>query len=235
MRKLLFIIGLLIGLSASGQIISYQMYPKVATGASVINTGFKIATGAGTTTTGNISTIGASEIIVAMADRSGATTTPNLTDNQGNTWTVIRNDKEGSSPNIIGTVIARCFSCTTSATHTFTTTDAYSSIYVIVVSGTSADDQNNGSISNGVNCQPGSITPTVTNTIAVNMVMGWLSTSTPTTPTGYTAVGGTPFVSAQAYASGCFYKILTTVASENPTSTLSIAQPFAESSIMNSK
>ena len=233
--KLFLIIFTLCSFVGYSQPMSMLLVKKRSTGASVINTGYKIATGSGTTTTGNINTVGASEIKVCLADRSGTTSTPNLTDNMGNTWTVIRNDKEGSSPQILGTVIMRCFSCTTSATHTFSTTDAFTSIYVVVISGTSADDQNSGAVAQPVNMQPGSITPTVVNTVNVVMAMGYLSTSTPTTPTGYTAVGGTPFVSGQAYASACFYKVLSTVASENPTSSLSIGQPFAEISQANSK
>ncbi len=213
-----------------------------STSFSVIATNYKIGIGVGTNTTTNTDCTGANLIVVAVNTYTGASTSaPTITDNQGgaNTYTNVRYDRGGTSPNYTGTAIYYCYSPTVSTTMTFSTTTTFTSLFVIAVSGSASsplDAQNGVAGSGGSTVQPGSITPAQNGELIVDVVQGFIaSTGNPSTPTSFTLIGATPYSAGNSYAAAAYYYIQTTAAAINPTTTFSNSEVQSQASISSFK
>lgn len=162
-------------------------------------------------TTGNKDTRTANLIVVCLWYHAG--TAANISDNQGNTYT-------GLTAKIDNNQGSKCYykiNPTTSATHTFTTTSHFVGVGVQSwkSTGTPVFDQESGFAQNASgNIQPGSLTPSVNNSIAITS-MGAFNGAAPTTPSGYTSTANN--TTSTAEAGGMAYVIQTTATATNPT------------------
>jgi len=202
---------------------------------SVIATTYAVGISTGVTTSG-INTTGSNLIVVVQSCYTGASTTPTLSDSNSNSWTLVRYDITGSSPQYQGTAIFYCYSPVVGSGHTFTA-NTYSSIGVVALSGaiSSPLDQQNGlgSAGGATIIQPGSITPSINNEFVIFVLENYIDGSVPSTPTGYTLLGASAY-SPGFYCFGMWYQIQTTATATNPSSNVSI-EPFQPSSIASFK
>lgn len=209
-----------------------------SSGVTVINTGYVRGISTGSVSTPDVSITGANAVYVMISGLSGALSVFNITDNQSNTFTLVRYDEAGTSPNFLGTAVYRCYNPTTSATYHISTTNTFTSIsFVATAGGTPIIDQQNGKTTGGgTTITAGSITPTANNTIILFVVNNFLDTGTPTTPTSFTLIGanGWDGTGTKSYCHLFCYRILAVAAASNPSTSVA-SQSFQEASQVNAK
>lgn len=162
-------------------------------------------------TTGTLDTTGAELLVVCIWDLTAGG--QNLSDNKSNTYTQLTVETNFGQSSV-------CFydlTPTVGTGHTWTTTSRFVGVGVLAMSttGTPAFDQESGHSQNASgNIQPGSLTPTVNDSLIVT-AFGSFNGSAPSMPTGYTQVASN--TTSTAEAGGMGYKIQTTASAENPT------------------
>ncbi len=139
-----------------------------------------------------------------------------VSDSFGNTYTPIGSQESG----VNGAQLFYCASPTVGAGHTFSTVAAYSTLYVIAVSGAAVSplDQQTGGANGGsvTSFQPGSITPTANGCLVVTSLGYYADAGTASIDGSFAALsigltGGTN------YAGGSAYEIQPTITAVNPT------------------
>ena len=137
--------------------------------------------GASGGTTSAIDTTGADLIVIAVSWFS-AVSPPTVTDSKSNTWTGLTSTSIGSDPAI---KLFYCQAPTVGSGHTFTITgtSTYSRVSAQSFSRSSSspfDVESGDGVTSGTTVQPGSITPTVSNSLLVSATAwnNWGVTST---------------------------------------------------------
>lgn len=147
-----------------------------------------------------------------------------ISDNKGNTFTLIQSVTSG-------TMVSEIYYCippaaNTGVNHYFiyqacVPPGAMPSIDVMVLSATNIsspiDQQNSAAISSALSGQPGSITPTANNEIVITAVNANTSTAAPIISAGYTVSSSINFTAGRHVASGMAYSLQTLAAATNPT------------------
>lgn len=166
----------------------------------------------GPITTAAIDTTGA-DLIVLGGQYYTAIGTPS--DNKGNSWTL--GIASGTGGGTGGAVLYYCRGGVAGAGHTFSWNGNYGPLQVLVFSGSAAvpQDQFNGSPSNA---QPGSITPSVNNSLVISAAAN-ASASINSIDSGFTLRSdlNLPFVSGPSIGGATAYLIQTVAAAINPT------------------
>jgi hypothetical protein len=158
--------------------------------------------GGASVTTVAIDTSGANLIVLHLSYYTTATA---ITDNKGNSWTLIQTVTPGSAQS--GNQYY-CMNPTVGAGHTWSTSGAtnYPSIAVSAWSGSAASsalDQFSGS----TGTPPVTVTPTAANELVI--ASSYSAGSTPSTPSGYTLLDSAAQVAAQSIGYGMAYLIQT--------------------------
>lgn len=166
-------------------------------------------------TSNSINTIGVDLIFIVVSAFTSGGALGNRSDSAGNTWTAL-------TPSSGGEATIQYYykqNPTTSATHTFSTTDAYSAIGVMCFTGskTSPFDQQNQGSSNLNSVNPGSITPTENNELIFTVMSTGAGGSAYTGVTGYTIAENISYGAGTNEGMALAYKIQTTAGAENPT------------------
>lgn len=192
------------------------------------------ATGSGTNTPA-INTTGANLIIIGV---SWETSTPAISDNQGNTYTLIASQNSGGG--LGASSLYYCSSPITSASHTFTATSEIPAIFVQAFSGAASslplDQHNSANTTSGSTIQPGSVTPSAANELLVSVAQASSGggQTLNSVGSGFTITdkeAGGPSV----FSSGMAYLIQTSATAENPTFTFSGSNLFLSSVIATFK
>lgn len=188
-------------------------------------------------TSSSIDSTGANLIVLGLSFYSFSSPAGTLTDSKSNTWAALTLYEE------VGTTGASsklyyCYAPTVGSGHTFTwsSTTTYPSIYVEAFSGSASspfDVQNGATVINNINCQPGSVTPSVDNEIVVALAGFY----TPNADLGSSVSVGSSFaitdqltyVPSTSLGGALAYKIQTSAGTENPTWTGNIALNWAAS------
>jgi hypothetical protein len=168
-----------------------------------------------TVTTSAVDTTGANLIVLAVARYQGGTGVT-VSDSKGNTWTALTDHPTATDPAIR---LYYCLAPTVGSGHTFqmSGTGVYPSVSMSAFSGASAyDSQQNGnaSDSSATSGQPGSITPSENNCVAVT---GAVTNGTSLVVDGDYSAHATVSSPGAGYTSGIAYSIQTTAAATNPT------------------
>lgn len=168
-------------------------------------------------TTGSVDTTGATFMVVWVASYKNATF-PTLTDSKSNTWTAA-SLRTCAGPFCAWGKFFYVNNPTVGSGHTFTVTcsgSCYPSVEAQAFSGnlTTATpfDQESG----GTAAQPGSITPSVANSLLVT-AYATDTVDTLTVDSGFTISDQITFVSGQRFGSAMAYLIETSIAAQNPT------------------
>lgn len=187
-------------------------YALVANGAASTSDTFAV-------TTGNINTVGANLIVLAIADYVGEGASPTPTDNQGNTWTGL------TASTAAGWTHCRLwysFNPTTNASHTFSspTTGEIRHPVILVAAfsgaGASPADQEEGDFGVGTSLATGSITPSQNNELIISAVCFSVTGGT-TVNESMTETNDQEYAIGVSMAGAMAYKIQTTATAINPT------------------
>lgn len=164
-------------------------------------------------TTSSMDTSGSNLLVACIWDLAAAGN--NISDSKSNTWTALTAQTNAN----LSSVCYYVLNPTVGTGHTFTTTSHFVGVGVLAMStsgGTPVFDQQSGSAQNSPGTiQPGSLTPTVNNSLVVTAMGSFNGTTGPSMPTGYTQVASN--TTSTAEAGGMGYKIQTTASAENPT------------------
>lgn len=184
--------------------ISNATYTFVRSNSGVFGSG-------GGTTTG-VDTSGANLIVVGIWYHTGFGTAT-ISDSKSNSWTALTAYTNFGQ----GVKLFYCENPTVDSGHTITTNAGYCGVGMLAVSSTGSITYQTvtGAAANASgNLQPGSITPSVNDSILVT-AFGSFNGAAPTTPSGYTSIANN--TTGTAEAGGMAYKIQTTASAENPT------------------
>lgn len=225
MKRLILAALLLLPISASAQFNGCPAgfcSPKVAGGGggfSLVAHTIAINGNAASITTSAIDTTGATFIVVAF-DQLDAETLALVTDNKGNLWTALTaRDSGGAGPE---TQLVYCISPTVGAGHTFTvsTVSPFLVGHIAVQAwngGTGTFDvQNGGNPAFGTTAQPGSVTPSVNNSLIITSISADNDSALPLTiNSGFTVSDS--MKGSGLYLFGMAYFVQGTAAAINPT------------------
>lgn len=181
-----------------------------------INHTIKVSTDGSNVTTNNISTIGAS-LIVLIGVSYTSTTEPNPVDSSGNTWIPLTKQETPANSRL------RAFYCsgpTTSATHNFgfSAATTFPALAVLVYSGTDLVhpfDLENGNFSLSSSAQGGSVTPTNSGSVVISATSSSY-TGIPTVDSGLSVVDGDGAVGGLNWALATADLIETSPTAKNP-------------------
>lgn len=174
-----------------------------------------------TTSLNPINSTGASLIVFHVSRNTESCT---ISDNKGNSFTLIQSITSG-------TMVSEIYYCipppgNTGANHYFiyqacVPPGAMPSIDVSIWSATNnsspIDQQNSSSLSAATFGQPGSITPTANNELVITAVNAGTSTAAPIISAGYSVSSSINFTAGRHVASGMAYYIQTLATATNPT------------------
>jgi hypothetical protein len=152
--------------------------------------------------------------------------TQTISDSRTNTWTALTQRTGGFGAY---TRIYYCHSPTTDASHTFAVagTGVYPSIFVLAFSGVASspfDTESGAGTSTWTTLQPGVVTPSQANSLAIISLYGASFGSSPTINGGYTVSDYTPGSGGNSYAGAAAWQVLTAASSQNPTWTAPSSQ-----------
>lgn len=172
-------------------------------------------------TTSGIDTSGATGLVVGIVYQQGST--PTLSDSKGNTWTGLTAQTAGGD---CFTQLYYATNPTVGTGHTFTVagTNVASSIGILALSGANTstfyDGTENGAGSiNAIAIQPGSITPSQNDCVAVTVMSNYIDTgaASRSIDSGYTLHGQVGFSAGNYFPLACASLIQTTASATNPT------------------
>lgn len=181
-----------------------------------INHTIKVSTDGSNVTTNNISTIGASLIVLIGASYS-LSTEPTPTDNEGNTWIPLTPQVGPFNSRLHGFY---CSAPTTNANHNFSFSGPtnFPALAVLVYSGTNLTtpfDVESGNISLNSPAQGGLVTPTNTGSVVISATSSSYN-GEPTVDSGLSVVDGAAAVGGQNWALAVADEIQTTPTPVNP-------------------
>jgi hypothetical protein len=169
-------------------------------------------------TTSAIDTTGATLIVVAFDEVDGLALAT-VSDNKGNTWTPLTARDNGAGPL---TQLVYCIAPTVGSGHTFTitSTSTFISGHLAVQAWSGGagtfDVQNGGTPAFGTSAQPGSVTPSVNNSLIITSVSADNDSALPLTINSGFTVSDTSRTDG-AYLFGMAYFVQGTAAAINPT------------------
>ncbi|MBX2906157.1 MAG: hypothetical protein KF744_08975 [Taibaiella sp.] len=213
-------------LSRTLLVLCFSVAAHVATGQTYVidSTTHNNSTASLTNQSNAFNSLNASAIVFAVTDYTVATI-GSMTDDQGNTYTNLLSVSNGTYRVTFWGAKARHTAAATRATYT-TAAFAYSTIHGITLgnvdtSGASFVDQTNGSATGfGFVKQPGSITPTMNNSMvltAVNSAGAGGAASPPTVSSPYIITGASDYLAGAHFSGGMAQYIQGTAAATNPT------------------
>jgi hypothetical protein len=184
------------------------------------------AAGSAGGTSSAINTTGASLLVCAIScyNGPGATTAP--TDSQSNTWTALANHQSAGSDQ---TRIFYCISPSTSASHTFTQSNAYSIGNVTAFSSPSTPVVGSEVSANATatTIQAGSLTPSAANNLIVSAVGANVGGSAASSVNGgFTITDTAAYTSSVSHGASMAYLVQAGATSVNPTWTFSASVPM---------
>ncbi len=172
-------------------------------------------------TTSAIDTTGATFLVLSLAFYA-PTVTVTISDSKSNTWTALTRRGAGTDVDILTYV---CYSPTVGSGHTFSLDSSpngsFATMEVMAFSGITASAVNTStgaSTSSSSTGQPGSITPSVANTLVITAVAFDDNASGAVSINGgYTISDTVPYGTANNFGGSAAYIVLTSASAQNPT------------------